>query len=257
MSGSINASALKRLSHPGTPAHFRAYMEEPKPEPTDAQRYGLILHRSIFEPDTMNGAFAIKPEGMSFATKEGKAWKQEHEGVEIIDQKNATAIQRSVAAVWAHPIAKRLLANAQFEKSLYAIDSHGTARKGRLDVFPMAGNVLPDLKSCESAAADDFERQIVKYGYHYSAAFYIDLCEMVGAPREHFLFICVEKTPPYLVAVHELDPLMIQWGRKLYQRDLTVYRQCVASGEWPGYSAEVQQVSCPKWARAEMEAMTS
>lgn len=252
-SGSINASALKQLSHPATPAHFKAFMEEPKAEATDAQRYGLILHRSIFEPHTMTNALAVKPEGMSFATKEGKEWKKEHGEVEIISQKEATSIQRSVAAVWAHPIAKRLLTGSEFERSIYATDDYGTNRKGRLDVFPQSGNVLPDLKSCESAAADDFEKQIVKYGYHYSAAFYIDLCEMIGTPREHFIFICVEKTPPYLVAVHELDAEVIEWGRKLYQRDLAVYRHCMEKDEWPGYPIEIQKISVPAWARREME----
>lgn len=254
-SGAVNASALKYLSHPNTPAHFRAYMDEPRPEPTDAQRYGQILHRSIFEPDTMHGKFAVKPEGMSFATKEGKAWKLEHEKAEIISTKDARAIERSVAEVWAHPVAKRLLTGSEFEKSIYGTDEHGTNRKGRLDIFTRSGNVLPDLKSCESAAPDDFEKQIVKYGYHYSAAFYQDLCEMIGQPKGHFIFICVEKSPPYLVAVYELETEVIEWGRKLYQRDLTLYRHCVANDSWPGYPEEVQCLGVPFYARKQMEEM--
>lgn len=254
-SGAINASALKYLSHPNTPAHFRAYMDEPRPAPTDAQRYGLILHRAIFEPDTIKGAFAVKPEGMSFATKEGKAWKLEHEDVEIISAKEATAIERTVKNVWAHPTAKKLLLKSDFERSIYATDENGVNRKGRLDVFPHSGNVLPDLKSCESAAYEDIEKQVVKYGYHYSAAFYLDLCEMIGQPWEHFVLICVEKTPPYLVALYEIQQEVIEWGRRQYERDLLIYRTCMASGQWPGFPEEVTQIGVPMFARKEMESM--
>lgn len=249
----VSKSMLDYLAHPYTPAHLRAYLDEPQPEPTDAQRFGAIMHRSIFEPDTMKGAFAVKPIGMNFTTKEGKAWRDGQSDKTILTHAEATKIERSVAAVWKHPIAKRLLAGSDFERSLFASDSGGTLRKARLDVLPKSGNVLPDLKTCESAAAEDFEKQVLTYRYHVQAAYYLDICKLLGIPRTRFVFICVEKTSPFCVAVHELDTEVVEWGRRIYQRDLAVYRQCVKSNEWPGYPDDIGVVGVPVWARKQME----
>lgn len=249
----VSKSMLDRLAYPKTPAHLRAYMDDPRPEPTDAMVFGTILHRALLEPDTMKGAFAIRPEGLNLRTKAGMQWAEENSDKPILSSDKATAIGRCVENLWKHPRAKSLLTGSDFERCLFASDDNGVLRKGRIDALPKAGNVLPDVKTCASAAGDDFEKSVVEYRYHVQAAYYIDLCQLLGMDRPNFVFICVEKTPPYAVAVHQLDPLVVEWGRRTYQRDLTVYRQCLESGEWPGYSQEIGVIGVPRWAQKEME----
>ena len=253
LAAGVSKSMLDKLAHPYTPAHLRAYLDEPQPEPTEAQRFGTILHRALLEPDTMKDAFAVRPDGMDLRTKTGKDWKAEQGDRPILSSDQSKAIERSVASVWKHPKAKQLLKGAQFERCLFAKDSHGTLRKGRLDVVPSGGNVLPDVKTCASAAPEDFEKSISEYRYFVQAAFYIDLCKLLGMELERFVFICVEKAAPFCVALHSLDPQVIDIGRKLYQRDLTVYRRCVETGEWPGYPEDIGQVSLPTWAMKQLE----
>ncbi len=250
----VSKSMLDKLAHPKTPAHLRAYLDEPQPEPTDAQTFGTILHSALLIPDSLS-AVAVKPEGLDMRTKLGKDWAAAQGDKTIVSSDRMTAIKRMVDNVWAHPVAKRLLAGSDFERSLFATDGNGTLRKGRLDVLTKAGNILPDVKTCESAAPEDFEKSIFQYRYFVQAPYYLDLCDLIGIKKEHFVFIAVEKTPPYCVAVHELDPLIVEAGRKTYQRDLTVYRQCVESGIWPGYPPEVGIVSVPMWARKALEEM--
>lgn len=247
----VSKSMLDKLAHPKTPAHLRAYLDGVE-IPTEAQIFGHLVHRVLLEPDTIKGAFAIKPEGMNFATKKGRAWKEDHGGLPIVSFKDAVAVDAMVANLWKHPQAKRLLKDAQFERSLFATDTHGTLRKCRLDALT-AGNAIPDLKSCASAAADDFERSIVDYRLFVQAAYYIDLCKLLGMDKQRFCFICVEKSPPYAVAIYSLDDLVVEWGRKTYKRDIQVYRNCIESGEWPAYPPEITNIGVPRWAQKEMD----
>lgn len=249
----VSKSMLDKLAHPFTPAHLRAYLDEPRPEPTEAMKYGSILHAALLEPDTIAGAFSIKPEGLDGRTKDGKAWIAEQGGKPIITQEQATAIDRSVANLWKHPQAKRYLGAADFERSLFAKDEHGTLRKGRLDILPKAGNVILDLKTCESAARQDFEKAIENYRYFVQASYYVDLCQLLGIDRSRFVFICVEKKPPYLVAMHSMDLYDMEAGRELYKRDLAVYRQCKASGDWYGYPETIETIGRPAWAQKQTE----
>jgi hypothetical protein len=254
LSDGVSKSMLDQLAHPKTPAHLRAYLDEPRPEPTDAMQFGTVLHAALLQPETMSN-IAVRPEGLDLRTKTGKEWAEANNDRTIISCDRMKAIKRMVDNVWTHPIAKRLLTGSDFERSLFATDQNGTLRKGRLDVLTKAGNILPDVKTCESAAPDDFEKQIFNYRYFVQAPYYLDLCEMIGIEKEHFVFIAVEKSPPYCVAVHELDPLIVEAGRKTYQRDLALYRECMESGYWPGYPTAVGLVSVPPWARKALEEM--
>lgn len=55
--------------------------------PTDAMTRGTMLHAAILEPEAF-AQYAIKPDGMSFANAEGKAWKAAHEGRPITNAKD-------------------------------------------------------------------------------------------------------------------------------------------------------------------------
>ena len=97
-----------------TPMHLRAYMmrEDQEPE-TPAMRFGTILHRALLEPDTYAGGFHVKPEKLTFTTKTGKAWKDEHADKPVITLAESQQIDAMVSAVHLHPFAKRLLKGAQ------------------------------------------------------------------------------------------------------------------------------------------------
>lgn len=248
----VSNSMLKILAD-RTALHLWCKMHTPPEEPTEAQRIGTITHRAMLEPSTMDGAFHIKPEGMSFTTVDGKAWKKEHSDLPIIKESEATQIKSIVEAVTRHPMASKLLTLGKAEQCIFAKDDHGTLRKGRIDWLSETGNVLVDLKTCESAAIDDFEKQIYNYGYFRQASYYLDLCRMVGLEKDAFAFICVEKEAPYAVAVYTLMDDVIDAGRRLYQRDLQIYRDCMESGEWPGYQPAIQSISIPAWAMKRLE----
>ena len=229
-----------------TPAHLAAYLYGLTKEETPAMRFGTIVHRALLEPDTYRAGFHVKPEGMRFSTKAGMEWEAEHKDLPIITQTESDQIDAMVSSVHCHPFAKRLLAGCTPEQSIFVEDPHGTLRKSRLDALTR-GNVVPDIKTTESAALDQFERNVARYRYHVQAAFYLDNCKLAGIDKELFFFIVVEKTAPYLVRCLQLNSDVIEYGRNLYQRDIQIYRNCLESGQWPGWGDYYDEVALPPW----------
>lgn len=250
----VSDSMLKLLGSK-SPAHLRAQMNgETEREESPALRFGTEAHRALFEPETMDGAFHVKPDGMKFSTKDGMAWRDAHQDKPILTADEARNLTGVVKAVHAHPVASRLLKNAEFERSLFVEDDMGTLRKLRPDILPNAGNIIPDLKTVEDASEAAFSRSLSNFGWYRKAAYYLDGCALLGREFESFVLIAVEKAPPYAVAVYNVDPAAIELGRREYQRDLVIYRECLLSGKWPGYPERVQCVSLPIWRQKELEA---
>jgi len=236
-----------------TPAHLKAYLEGEREKETAAMQFGTVLHRALLEPDSYEGGFYIRPDGMKFTTKEGKAWQEHFNDKPILTESEANQVAAMVASVHTHPFAKRLLSGGICEQSIFVIDGDGTLRKSRLDMLT-AGTVIPDIKTCESASLDNFERNISRYRWHVQAAYYIDNCKLAGIDKQTFFFIAVEKTPPYAVRCLQLDDESVAIGRTLYRRDLAIYRQCVESGIWPAWEDTFTTTSLPVWELRRMEA---
>lgn len=250
----VSKSMLDKIAI--SPAHLQAHLAEPK-EPTPAMIIGAIAHRAILEPDTFKDAFYVRPENMKFTTRDGIAWKEEHNDKPILAHEEAVKIQKMVDAVHTHPSAKRLFSNGKSEQSLFVEDSKQTLRKSRLDWLSEKGSALPDLKTCESARTQDFEKSIWDYRYFVQAAYYLANCKLCGIDKKDFVFVCVEKSAPYAVACHALDDVALEAGRMVFERDLQVYRNCVESGKWPAYSDGIESIAVPAWAMKTLEAMSN
>jgi len=229
-----------------TPAHLQAYLFGLAKEETPAMRFGTIMHRALLEPDTYRAGFHVRPEGMKLSTKAGMEFAQLHADLPILTQAESDQIDAMVSSVHCHPFAKRLLAGCQPEQSIFVEDDHGTLRKTRLDAL-IKGNVIPDIKTTESAALESFERNVSRYRYHVQAAYYMDNCRLAGIEKDVFFFIVLEKVPPYLVRCLQLNNDVIGYGRSLYQRDIQIYRNCLESGSWPGWGDGYDEVALPPW----------
>lgn len=249
----VSKSMLDILAHK-TPAHLQEYMRRP-PVQSYAQEFGAILHRALLEPDTFKDGFYVRPDKMTFTTKEGKAWQTAHPGKPILTSQEALQITLMVSAVHTHPFAKRLLAGCEREQSLFVGDAQGTLRKSRLDALTK-GNVIPDIKTTESASLENFERSISRYRLHVQAAYYLDNCNLAGIDKRIFFFICVEKIPPYAVRCLQLMAEVIEYGKILYNHDLQIYRNCLETGEWEAWGDKYDEAGLPTWEMKQLENAT-
>lgn len=240
----VNISNLKAMGK--SPAHYLAKIEEPASDPTDAQVFGTLLHLAVLEPERLAGAYVTRPEGLKFTTKEGKAWK-DSQTLPILDDAKSAALIRTAMAVSNHPTAGQILAGGKKEVSVFKTDPKtGLLLKGRIDCLTEDENgfvTVVDVKTTDDASISGFSRAIASWQYHAQAAFYLDLVD-----ADYFVFLAVEKSAPYAVGIYALDEASIMKGRDAYCTWLDKLAECQASGEWPGYSLEVETISLPAWA---------
>jgi hypothetical protein len=173
-------------------------------------------------------------------------------GIEAVTGSDMALAQSMAASVRRHPAAAALLAQGKAEQSFWWDDATtGLRCKCRPDWY--YGTTVVDLKTTTDASPSGFARSIATFRYHVQASHY--LTGLHGAER--FVFIAVEKTAPYAVAVYELDAAALAAGDELRQRDMRVIADCQATKEWPGYGDDCQTLSLPSWALTANPTITS
>jgi hypothetical protein len=248
--GSLSCSGAKKLL--ACPARF-AYDREHPPAPTAAMELGTAAHRLVLGA----GAELVVIDADDWRTKAAKeaaAAAREAGAVPLLTAEHAQ-VQAMAAALREHPVAAALFDpdRGDPEQSLFWVDDRtGVWLRSRLDWLPRqpAGRlIIGDYKTAVSASPDGFSRAVLNFSYHQQAAFYTDGAAALGLDGDPaFLFVVQEKTPPYLVAVYELDALATEAGRARNRRAAEMFRDCTEAGIWPGYSAEVEPISLPPWA---------
>lgn len=271
----VSNSMLTRLFR--TPAHLRAYLDQPQ-EDTTVLMVGRAAHASILQPHAFEGSFTIAAQCTAFKKSDGKPCTNsgvlEHpelgwlcgvhlKGVPGFDAPTRTVLSSDDHAVclgvrdavYAHPRANTLLTSGgQAELSLVWDDAHtGVRCRSRLDFHAplIAGGDEPtivDVKTTRDASPRAFSKAISEHGYHRQAAMYLDGCAAVGLAAKHFVFIAVEKEPPFAVGVYRLMDDAIEFGRAQLRYLLARYLQCRETDEWPGYSDNIEDITLPSWA---------
>ncbi len=247
----ISKSRLDNIHR--SPQHYKYVLDNPA-DPTQAMIEGSIFHKLVLEPDTFDLEYAVMPEIIDRRTKDGKAaWEAfcAECGDRISVQKpTLTQLTAQADSLRACSIAKNLLSNGNAEQSI-VWDFGGYHKpipaKCRIDFINT--HCLVDLKTTIDARPDAFSRSCWNYRYHVQAAFYIDAYKELTGEELQFVFIAVEKTPPYGVAVYMANDEMVEQGRREYRQDLDIYAECLKTDEWPGYPGEIQEILLSTWAR--------
>jgi len=241
----LGSTSLKTLATK-TPAHYQHYLKHPKSSP--AFDLGTAAHSLILEGDE-SGVVVIDVD-----SKRGKAWtepadKAEAEGKIALTSKEWAQVKGMRDSVMAHEEASKLFTGHKAEQSVFW-DEDGLPLKCRPDAWQPS--LLIDLKTTLSADPNEFGKTAHNFGYHQSAAHYIDGVKAATGEELPFKFVLIEKTAPYLVSVVSLDPEAIIYGRQLNDRAKRIYRECIESGNWPGYPSS-DSVSLPNYAFYQMD----
>lgn len=251
------------------PAYYRFRKDNPNP-PTPAMRLGTLIDTRIFEPERISKDWALipkeAPERPALRSVNAKKprpeiieahafWQKydaENIGKEMVDSGEIAKLDAIRESVFAHTDASALLTvrdGARIQPSMIWRDKlTGVACRGRPDQIHPRGIII-DLKSAEDASKDAFSRASWNFRYDAQAAFYCDGYEQIfGKPPLGFVFIVVEKEPPYFVVCYMASDKMIARGRKRYQHDIEIYAECLRKNEWPAYPAGITPLDLPSWA---------
>jgi hypothetical protein len=139
-----------------------------------------------------------------------------------------------------------LLSKGEAESSLFWTDkATGLPLKVRPDY--LNNSFISDLKSCDSVHDHQITRSITNYGYAISAAMYADGVYQITGVWKLFLFLFIEKTPPYSCRVIALDNEAQDAAYGQYETLKLRLAECLASDKWPGLDDNLE-FSLPAWA---------
>jgi hypothetical protein len=224
---------------------------------------GSAVHTSVLEPDEWDANYAVTPAGINRRTNAGKAeWDVFTTAAgsrTVISREDADLVGKITLGVFLHPAANGLLSlPGKAETSLFWKDAEtGLECKCRPDFLLDDGSTIVDLKTTESASPADFMQSIVKFRYHVQAAWYLHGVEQATGKRpEQFVFVCIEKRPPFACAVYVAAPEMVQIGWDTARANLNRLAECMAADAWPGYSDQVELINLPAWMRPKADGTT-
>lgn len=262
-----------------SPAHLKACLEQP-PEDTQALMIGRAIHCAILEPDVFDARYTVAQQ--CGATKRGDGQRCTNAGILYsstlgwlcgvhlkgapagIDASRVVLTETDYAtclgirdSAFRHPSACALLsAEGRPELSALWTDPQlGIPCKARFDYHTpvFAGGAIVDVKSTKDAGRREFERSIFTLGYHRQAAFYLDGASVLHLDADHFVFVAVEKEPPYAVATYRLTEGALDAGREQLRPLLQRYAECSLLGTWPAYADDIQDIALPDWAWRQIE----
>lgn len=259
----VSSSCLKKLCEK-TPAHL-AY--GPPFEATDNMVLGTAVHTLLLEPARCTDVLCMP--SLNLRTKAGREEKAgflaSNAGRTILTPEQFDRAHAMAEAVEAHPIAGALLQDIIAESSIFwwyrSRDPDDPTEykqlcKVRPDAVSRSHSLVIDLKTCADASYSGFNRAVLRYYYHLSAAMYLEgvnqcrplLDETKQFKFTRFVLICVESESPHLVAAYELSPQYLELGRALFRRSMQIYNKAKAAN-FPGYPQDVRILEPPPYAQ--------
>jgi exodeoxyribonuclease VIII len=255
----VSKSGLDLIAR--TPLHYwAAHLDPDRPEREDTPAFveGRAVHALALEGrEVFDRQFAVAPR-VDRRTKAGKedwqAWADAHASHTILTAAQSERVEAMHAGLQRHEGARRYLgADGDAEVSIYWTDeATGVACRCRPDkIVPIPGTdevVLVDLKTTRDGLDDEtISRTLARYRYHVQAAWYVDGARAAGLAVRAFALVFIEKSRPHGARVVTMCEDSITCGRVLYRENLETYAECLASGQWPGYSTATETVSIPSW----------
>jgi exodeoxyribonuclease VIII len=248
----ISASGLKQIAK--SPRHYwnRYLNDKYKEEPTAAMAFGNVVHTLMLEPKEFELRYAVAPD-VNRTTKDGKAaytaFAEANDGKEFISSKDFATATAMIEQAKLNPIITDLLDLSEKEQ-MHTFRILDVDCKMKADAINIFDGCIIDVKTCTDASPIGFGKDAYNLGYLLQAAFYLDgYYFATNNDLKRFIFIAMEKTAPFNVAVYEMDREQIELGRQQYLAALQTYKACKAADKWHAYGDEIQPLTLPNWAK--------
>lgn len=212
-------------------------MKKSPQKPTDPMIKGSAFHDLVLLPYEYQNNYAIA----STVGKKTKAFQRC-----VLDNPHKTVITSGTSddiysmrnALYDNPSIKEILDNKTTlrEVSIWVKDPiTGLTLKIRPDLI--ADGIIYDLKSTIAPHSRAFLHSVYKYSYNVQSALYQDVAIMNGMKITNFIFLVVGSKPPFLTAIYDINPELLQEGRDKYREALERYSNyLLLSDKWNGLS---------------------
>ena len=219
------------------------HMKKNKPDdPTDSMIKGSALHDLVLLPDEFKKNYVVSP----VHTKTAKAYKkciEDNPDKMVLSIRDSDDVHYMRDSLYANPSIRSILESKSILREVSIWAEHpatGLLVKVRPDLI--SDGIIFDLKSTNSPHQFGFIHSVYKFQYQVQSAYYQDVCQLNGMTISDFQFIVVGSKPPYLTAIYNLNPELVEEGRARYNEALQTYKNYLDSDDkWDGlpYGREV------------------
>ena len=241
-----------------SPATYRHTILNPEP-PTSAMEFGSALHTGILEPGEFDKRYAIAgPELDRRGTKAWQAFEAENPGKVLLKDEEGSKIEQMIKVARKH--SRATLLDGMKEIAFFCKHPEtGLVLKCKVDVLTAKG-VITDYKASAMSVYPERRWASVCYRlrYHVGAAFYLDVVlhaldqsgknGMFPKIPSAFVLFAQEKDAPFLVKPWAVGEQSILLGRREYEADLKLIKECDEKQAWPGYPEKIEVVELPEYA---------
>jgi len=259
VSKAMRSTVLKKL-HDATPGHLRYLLDNPSFETTEALLRGQVLHCMVLEYHNLQKQFVIERTELKDKTKLNKNggskedWDQlksmaEVLGVPLVKHDMYLQVKGMANSISKHQHWQLFNAVGRKELSLFA-EIEGVPCKARYDVMASdeGQTFICDLKtSKETLTNQNVQKIIVQYGYHFSAAMYVEIGKALGLQIDEFSWMFVESKAPFGCRMVKASTEMMEIGRDEFYKCLRKYKECRDKKEWPMYPLTLDTIDLPGW----------
>lgn len=237
----LNFSLAKHLLD--SPAHFKAAQDEDH-EPSEAMMLGTLTHAFVLEDKDLRDEYALKPDGMSFATKEGKAWRDAQTKPILADEK-AQRVPLCADLLAKSRTVRKMLELCPMRETPIICEFRGVEIKALLDMH--SDGLIADFKTAQDCTKRAFARKISDYHYDMQAAWYQVAHAAKYALDEPapFYWLVVEMKQPFARAIYRASDRVIESGLEKMERAIELYKECLASGKWDLPEVELEEIDLP------------
>lgn len=247
----LNFSSAKHLLK--SPAEYMCKIIEEKAEPTRQMIIGTCLHAMVLENKNIDDVCHTKPNGLSLATKEGKAWKELHDSLPILSFGDGLCLCVMRRYVFENEFANDILRYCKHRETPMFAEFEGVEIKGMIDAHGvnagMSEIVMCDIKTTDDPSPQAFAKTVIERDYDMQAAWYLELAAQNLArdiEDAFFYWIVVQNKAPFSCVVYDGNEFL-SVGRSKMERAISTFKQCREANKWPHPHQGVNTLKAPQW----------
>lgn len=226
--------------------HMHPRLGGGQPKQSSVMSFGTLVHELVLN-DGRNIDVLFFPDYKTNKAKEardhslaaGRKPLLEKDALDI--DKIATSVRKEL-----HAIGVSGLSRTEIK---IAFEDEGVQCRAMVDAI--THTCILDLKTTEDASDIGVQRAILNYGYDIQAHAYRKAVHTVLGVNDGalpFVFLFVEKDPPFVARAVVLSGAMEKLGQLKWDRARKLWKQALETGEWPVYSRGVSVIDAPPWA---------
>ena len=199
-------------------------------------------------------------EADDWRTNAAKAMRDEarSNGMTPLIHKDYDKVSKMTFAAWEQISASELgiidLQTEGLSEQSFIWEEDGTWFKVRPDWMPLDRSIILDYKTTNASAnPEGIARTILSLGYDIQDALYRRGARTLCQDDIPFVFMFQETSEPYLCSFISLPPEFAALGESKVERGISLWRQCLKTGEWPGYPSAICYPELPTWAQFQWE----